>query len=158
MLTTTPTQAMIDDWKRVYEENKDKLTPNKKSANEILDFLNKNYEIIKLEDTAYQKAICANAAEYLKALDTPSKQLESNSAAYEIKNINNGKTLYQNQDKVFTGEKIIVGLEFISGFFMVSGSSDLHDELTAFAGLNEIELTNYFLVAEYLSCLNKQTN
>lgn len=159
MLTTSPTQEMIDDWKSIYEANKDKLIPNRKSANEILDYLHHKYQITKLENPEYNEVILSNTLEYLKALNKPINKSSIQTAAYEIKNSDAGKALYQNQDEVFQGESIIVGLEFTTNFFMVNGSALLHDELTAFAGLDKTELTNYFLVAQYLSCQenNKKT-
>ena len=63
--------------------------------------------------------------------------------------------IYEKQDKIFAGSKIIVGIEYETNFFLVEGSSFLYDELTAFHGLNEKELSNYFLVAQYISCLSK---
>ncbi len=38
---------------------------------------------------------------------------------------------------------------------MVEGSSELWNELFAFRGLDEEDLKNYYLVAEYISCLKQ---
>ena len=38
---------------------------------------------------------------------------------------------------------------------MVEGSSQLWDELFAFRGLDDDDLTDFYLVAEYISCLKK---
>ncbi|MBC3898897.1 hypothetical protein GH811_04625 [Acetobacterium malicum] len=49
----------------------------------------------------------------------------------------------------------MVGLEHETAFVMVEGSSDLADELVAFAGLDAADLNNYYLVANYIACLEK---
>ena len=49
----------------------------------------------------------------------------------------------------------MVGLEHETAFVMVEGSSDLADELVAFAGLDQADLDNYYLVANYITCLEK---
>lgn len=49
----------------------------------------------------------------------------------------------------------MVGLEHETAFVMVEGSSDLADELVAFAGLDAADLNNYDLVANYIACLEK---
>ena len=37
MLTKMPTQEMIDEWKKIYEENRASLIPNRKTGIEIDD-------------------------------------------------------------------------------------------------------------------------
>jgi len=46
-------------------------------------------------------------------------------------------------------------VELNSGYFLVEGSSLLWDELFAFRGLDEEDLKNYYLVAEYVACLRR---
>ena len=77
------------------------------------------------------------------------------SRGFYIENSGAGKILYEKQDEIFQGIKIIVGIEYETNFFMVEGSSLLYDELTAFHGLDERELLNYFIVAQYISCLTE---
>ena len=50
---------------------------------------------------------------------------------------------------------IMVGLEYETAFVMVEGSGDLADQLVAFAGLDQADLDNYYLVANYIACLEK---
>lgn len=65
------------------------------------------------------------------------------------------KNLYKKQDDVFKGIKIVVGIELNSSYIFVEGNSCLYDELIAFSGLDEIDITNYFLVAQYTKCKEK---
>ena len=47
-------------------------------------------------------------------------------------------------------ERIFVGVDLASGFYMVEGSTLLWDELRAFQGLDEKDLQNFVMVAQYL--------
>jgi hypothetical protein len=64
-----------------------------------------------------------------------------------------GNILYKKQDSIFNGIDISVGIELETGFFCTEGNSILYDELIAFRGLDESDLKNYYLVAEYIECL-----
>lgn len=81
--------------------------------------------------------------------------VEPSVATFVIENKENGEILYENQDELFKGNNILVGIELESGFFYVEGSSLLWDELYAFQGLDEKDIQNYFCVSEYISCLKK---
>ena len=65
------------------------------------------------------------------------------------------KTLYKKQEKVYKGIKIIVAIELNTSYIFVEGSSYLYDELVAFTGLDDKDITNYFLVAQYIKCKEK---
>ena len=51
--------------------------------------------------------------------------------------------------------RVFVGIDLVSGFYCVEDDEDLWDELCAFEGLDEVDLTNYYCVAEYINCLKK---
>lgn len=70
---------------------------------------------------------------------------------FEVKD----KDLYLKQDDVFKGIKIVVGIELNTSYIFVEGSSYLYDELTAYTGLDDKDITNYFLVAQYIKCKEK---
>lgn len=63
--------------------------------------------------------------------------------------------MYQKQDDIYKDVPIIIGIESETGFAFVEGSKELSDEITAFQGLDSDELTNYYLVANYVRCLQK---
>ncbi|MGO0881625.1 hypothetical protein ACTPDI_02495 [Clostridioides difficile] len=46
-------------------------------------------------------------------------------------------------------------MEFETGCVFVEGSSELADEITAFKGLDEDDINNYYVVANYVRCLKK---
>ena len=51
--------------------------------------------------------------------------------------------------------KIFVGVDLCSGFYIVEGSTMLWDELRAFQGVDEKDLGNYVVVADYISALQR---
>ena len=66
-----------------------------------------------------------------------------------------GQRLYHEQDELFAGMDIFVGIDLVSGFYCVEGSSYLWDELCAFQGLDERDRENFFCVAQYITCLKR---
>ena len=77
-----------------------------------------------------------------------------------MENEGNGCALYAAAEKEAAlwqerRERIFVGLDTVTGFFMVEGSSLLWDELYAFRGLDAQDLENYVCVAEYIACMQR---
>lgn len=66
-----------------------------------------------------------------------------------------GALLYEQRETLYGDAPIMVGLEHQTAFDMVEGSGDLADELVAFTGLDAADLNNYYLVANYIACLEK---
>ena len=78
-----------------------------------------------------------------------------NPIVFFIKNEGNERTLYENQEAIYKDFPIIMGMESETGFVLVEGSKELHDEIVAFKGLDSHELTNFYLVSNYIRCLKK---
>jgi len=53
------------------------------------------------------------------------------------------------------GSNILIGIDLSSGFYHIEDDESLWDEIFAFQGLDEDNIRNYYLVAEYISCLKK---
>jgi hypothetical protein len=51
--------------------------------------------------------------------------------------------------------RIFLGIDISTGFYTVEGSTMLHDELNAIRGLDEKDLHNFVIVAQYISALKK---
>ena len=83
------------------------------------------------------------------------KGMKPSAVTFFVENTGIGRILYEKKDEVFTEEKIFVGVDIVSGYFCVEGSSMLWDELYAFQGLDETDLQNFYCVAEYISCLKR---
>ncbi|MFZ7132141.1 MAG: hypothetical protein ACOWWR_07255 [Eubacteriales bacterium] len=155
LLTKEVTPEMIKVWKEVWNEYKDKLQPNRKSGNEVVQYLKSKYLLKELNDDKANQVVIDNVlynkpyADKLPLGETPK------AVTFILENIATGKILYEKQDNIFKGNNILIGVDLVSGFFCVEGSSLLWDELCAFQGLDEKDIQNYFCVAVYISSLKK---
>ena len=155
MLMQEPTLEMVETWKSIYDEYKTQLYPNRKTALEVIEYLKRKYPMTEVIDDKLKQVVVGNVllnecyAEKLPAGRTPTAII------FAIKNTGAGKRLYEMQDDIFKGQHIFVGIELETAFFHVAGSSMLWDELFAFRGLDEDDLKNLYLVAEYITCLKK---
>lgn len=154
MLMQEPTEDMINEWKEIFNKYKGKIQPNKKDGIEIIEYLENHYSIIEIQNDELENIIESN----IKDNKFSSNKLKGENPIIRIFEINNNgqnKELYNKQDDVFKNIKIIVGIELKTSFIFVEGSSYLYDELTAYTGLDEEDIKNYFLVAQYIKCKEK---
>lgn len=161
MITKEPTKEMLAEWKDIWSQYKEKLTPNRKSGKELLQFVQDKYTLTELVDKNASDAITNNIT-----MNAPNAEKLPAGAApvprtFFLENTGNGKALYQDENKdpadVWGGDitRIFVGIDTVTGFFMVEGSTMLWDELCAFRGLDEKDLQNYVCVAEYIHSLKR---
>ena len=155
MLTQEATPALIKQWKAVFNEHHDKLRPNRKSGQELLDYLRGRYPLCERHDTAALEVVSENVLnnEPLREKLKPGKAPAP--IAFTLPREGSALSLYAQQDPLFWGIDIFVGIDLESGFFHVEGSSLLWDELYAFRGLDERDIENYYCVAEYIACLER---
>jgi hypothetical protein len=155
MLTSKVSPDMVRAWKDTCETYRPLLRPNKKTGADILAYLTGKYPVKELPADSISEVISDNVllnecyARKMPAGKTP------DATGLLIENSGSGKYLYENQDEFFKGIPIIAGVEIHSAYVMVEGSSLLWDELFAFRGLDEEDLANYYLVAEYVACLRR---
>lgn len=155
MLMREVTPEMVTKWKEVWSQYKDRLHPNRKSGKEVVEYLENKYLLEELHDDNLKQMVMNNILYNKPYADKLPDGAEPLAVIFLVANKDNGEFLYENKDEAFKETKIIVGVELISGFFYVEGSSYLWDELFVFQGLDEKDIQNYFLVAEYISCLKK---
>ena len=161
MITQKPTPEILTEWKIIFEKYKDLIKPNRKSGTELLDYLQSNYSLTEITDKEVLTIISENVSRNeLFAEKLPVGQLPLPKAFY-LENIGNGHKFYfsENEDHsdLWGDEitKIFVGVDLSSGFYMVEGSTMLCDELRAFQGVDEKDLENYVIVADYISALQR---
>lgn len=150
MLMREPTEEMIKEWQDIYEENKDKLKPNKKEGLKIIKYLADNYSIMEVENSELEKVVYDN----IVLNQFSNQKLCGKNPIIRLFEVTEER-LYEIQDDIFKGIKIMVGIEVNTSYIFVEGSSYLYDELIAFTGLDNEDLTNYFLVAQYIKCKEK---
>ncbi len=155
MLTRKVSHELIREWKDTSATYRPLLHPNRKTGPEILAYLTGKYPATELPADSLNEVISDNVllndcnARKMPAGKTPE------AVGFIIENTGAGKLLYENQDEFFRGISIIAGIELNTGYFIVEGSSLLWDELFAFRGLDDEDLANYYLVAEYVACLRR---
>lgn len=150
MLMQEPTEEMIKEWQSIYNKYKNNLIPNKKEGLEIIKYLIEKHSVVEVENSELEKVVYDNIV-----LNEHSN--EKLCGKYPIIKLFEviDKDLYLKQDDVFKGIKIMVGIELNTSYIFVEGSSYLYDELIAFTGLDNKDMTNYFLVAQYIKCKEK---
>lgn len=155
MLMQECTPEMVENWKAVYDEYRLRLCPNRKTAAEVIEYLKGKYPLTEELDDKWKQVVVSNVllnechAKKLPAGKSP------RAIVFSIQDTGTRKLLYENQDDIFKGQKIFVGVELETAFFHVEGSSMLWDELFAFRGLDQDDLKNFYLVAEYITCLKR---
>jgi hypothetical protein len=155
MLTHPPTSEDLITWHQTAAQFRPRLSPNRKSADEMASYLETRYPITASDDPRLHDVVAQNILlnKYF-ARKLPSDTRPA-TRVFVVRNEGTGAALYDRQEGVFIGSPILVGLEIHSAFLMTEGSSDLHDELVAFAGLDAADIENDFLIWEYIDCLRK---
>lgn len=155
MLMQAPTPEMVQEWKNVWNKYKDALKPNRKSGQEMVDYLFSKYILTEIYSKRAYKAVFNNVIKNKPNSEKLPLNTKPNPKTFYIENKGNGKTLFEKQDEVFKGDKIFVGIDTESGYFCVEGSSILWDELCAFQGVDEKDIQNAYCIAQYIACLKK---
>ncbi len=157
MIFGPATQELLNEWRRIHQEFKDKLTPNRKSGQEVLDYLKDKY---LLDEIYEEKAFLAVSETVLKNEFHKQKlpsDLQPEPKTFILKNEGNGKPIYDNQENMWDGCPVFIGIDLSSGYVQIEGSCRLHDEIYAFQGVDEYDIANCVRVADYINCL-KQFN
>jgi len=161
MITKEPTKEMFAEWKSIWSQYKEKLKPNRKSGKELLQYLQDKYVLTEIYDKNASDAVIGNIT-----MNAPNAEKLPGGAipvprTFFLENTGNGEKLYQDENKdsvdVWGGDitRIFIGIDTVTGFFMVEGSTMLWDELYAFRGLDKKDLENYVCVAEYINSLKR---
>jgi len=155
MLRQEPTPEMIAEWKAIWNAHKNHLRPNRKSGVDIMKYLADKYPLRELQDKSATQVVIDNVVlnEYL-AEKIP-EEMAPQTVAFLIENIAEGRKLYDEPDALLGDGYIFVGIELVSGYFHVEGSSSLWDELCAFQGLDQKDMENFFCVAQYVEAMKR---
>lgn len=156
MLMQEPTPEMYREWKAVWNQYKDRLKPNRKSGQDLIDYLSEKYILTEIHDKKAADVVYFNVTMNEASAEKLAPGYVPIPKTYYVENLGNGCTLYENVDEIFKNiEKIFVGIDVASGWYMVEGNSMLWDELCAFQGVDEADIQNFFCVAEYVACLKR---
>lgn len=162
MITREPTKEMLEEWKSIWEEYKDVLKPNRKSGEEVLTYLQSHYVLTEIDDENALSCISEPVKENEYFAEKLPEGTAINPRAFYLENTGCGKKFYlpENKDNTYLWgeegiEKIFIGVELSSGVYHVEGSTMLWDELCAFQGIDEKDLQNFVVVADYINSLKR---
>ena len=136
MLIKEPTSEMIAEWKRIFEEYHSTLTPNRKSGYEVDSYFREKYSYQLFDNAEFQQMVSLNITENDFLRSKLPKGLLPNIQSYQTGNV-------------------LVAIDLCTGEFHVESENieeviPIFDDLFVYRGLDEDDLKNYFLVAEYV--------
>ncbi|HEL8789176.1 TPA: hypothetical protein U0F70_000620, partial [Listeria monocytogenes] len=106
-----------------------------KTGCEIDEYFRGNYSFVSVNDKNAQETVIQNIINNESFKEKLSAGVKPKPMTYTIRDSN-----------------IFVGIDLISGYFYVEGSEEVYDDLFAYRGLDESDLKNFYLVAEYIRC------
>ncbi len=141
MLTTEPTLEMLQEWKRLHEEYRPKLSPNRKSGAQVDAHFRANYPHTPMDSEELREMIAA------EILENPhhAEKLPKDSAP---------------DVRCYLSEAVLVGIDLVTGHIHVESEdtermAKLYDALFLYRGLDEKDLENAYLTAEYVGLMQK---
>lgn len=155
MLTQPATPELMESWKRTFAQYKGRFLPNRKPGAELKEYLCSKYPLREETSVTARRVVTENILANKPLADELPRGRQPEPYCAVVLCEGAGAALYAAQDELFTGIDIFVGIDLVSGYFLVEGSSLLWDELFAYRGLSKTDLENYYLVAEYVSCLER---
>lgn len=143
MLTTEPTPEMIEEWKQIYKARQATIKPNRKTGAEVDCYFREHYSYFPLDSQEFSNMVTAEI-------------LEND---FKAEKLTEG-TLPDVQ--CYTVGGLFVGIDRNSGEFHIEGEDlnkviAMHDDLFIYRGLDENDLKNFFLTAEYVKLTEKET-
>lgn len=136
MLTTEVIPELVEGWKRIFEANRLSLHPNRKTGKEIDDYFRKKYHYQTFDNEEFRKIVAYNIMENEHSRRKLPQGTRPNPQCY-------------------CKDGVLVGIDLLSGEFHVecediNKAAAVYDDLFLYRGLDEEDLKNYFLVAEYI--------
>ena len=134
MITTEVTSEQIENWKKIYSENKNNLVVNRICGKELNDYFVEKYHPIKEAPSQFVDTVILNAKE--------NGEQEPIISAY-----------------ILAGN-IYVGIDLNTGFFQVECEDIdkmkiIWDDLFIVRGLSEEDIENFVIAAQYILLQNK---
>ncbi len=144
MLTTEPTPELIAQWKRIAEEFRGKLAPNRKSGAEVVRYFRKRYAFPETRDSEFAEIAAGNL------LDNPANAEKLPAGA-------------KPDIRTYQKDGILVGIDRVTGFFHIECEDierviPIYDDLFVYRGLDSADLENFFLTAEYVRLAGLKCN
>lgn len=155
MIFTPLSQEKLNEWREIHKNFKDKLTENRKSGSEVLEYLKSKYLLEELTDQKSLSVVSENVLNNAFYKQKLPENSQPEPKAFILKNEGNGKTIYDNQEDIWEDCPVFIGVDLISGYVHIEGSCLLYDEIFAFQGIDRYDLDNFVRVGEYIECIKK---
>lgn len=146
-----PTKEDVKKWKVLHATYRSILKPNRKNGKEMLAYIQEHYPVQVVLNQEWQDGLCEElvANEAFKEKVPVGKKLEA--TCLKVEHTSETAYLFENRASIFQDCEIYIGLEIQSGYMHIEGSDVLYDELFVYQGLDEYDLENPFLVAQYVT-------
>lgn len=136
MLTTEATPEMIAEWKRLYEAHHAGLRPNRKTGAEVDAYFREKYPHETFDSEEFRKVVEANILE--------NEWFRGKLPEGAVPDI-----------KCYRMGAVLIGIDLSSGEFHIESEDitkviPVYDDLFVYRGLDEEDLKNFFLVAQYI--------
>lgn len=136
MITSEVTPGMLEEWKRIFDLHRSKLSPNRKKGIEVDDYFRNRYTYQILDSPRFKNVVELNIMENEHSRRKLSKRMKPDIHTYRVRDV-------------------LVGIDTVSGEFCVECEEiekaiTVYDDLFVYRGLDEDDLKNYVLVAEYV--------
>lgn len=156
MLTTQATPEMVAEWKAIWKAHRHDLQPNRKSGAELIDYLQSHYDADEFRDPYADSIVSGNITDNPHSAAKLPEGMQPRPRTFRLRSTQRNARLFAEDPIYKYHDSILVGIDEVTGEFHVELSVLLWDELFAFRGLDEADLANCYLVAEYLACREKQ--
>lgn len=135
MLTHEATAEMIEEWERVFKAHRQSLLPNRKSGIDVDSYFRGKYQYNTLSSPKFEEVVKLGILENEYSKDKLNGQLPL--------------------IRSYTVGDVMIGIDLVSGEFHVESENieemaKIYDDLFAFRGLDEEDIENFCLVAEYV--------
>ncbi len=136
MITSEVTPETLEEWKRIFELHRPKLSPDRKKGIEVDDYFRNKYTYQIFDSPRFKKVVEFNIMENEHSRRKLPKRMKPDIHTYRVGDV-------------------LVGIDTVSGEFCVECEEiekaiPVYDDLFVYRGLDEDELKNYVLVAEYV--------
>lgn len=159
MITSLLTEEEFAERKVLFEKYRSKLVPNRKSGAELLRYLKDNYELTEINDKNAFDTVYLSVTENAYLAERLTEGEKPVPMTFYLENSGVGARFYalENRDKDLWGDidRIFVGIDLVTGYYTVEGSTMLWDELCAFRGIDEKDMENYIIVSDYILSLER---
>lgn len=161
MIVQKSSKERLEEWKSTWIKYKDVIKPNRKTGRELLEYLQSKYALTEIFDADALDAISYTVTRNTYLSEKLSHGVAPVPRAFYLENDGQGEKFYLPENKddegIWGGDvtRIFVGIDLSSGFYLIEGSTMLWDELCCFQGIDEKDLQNYVIVAQYINALQR---